>query len=196
MRATPAKLKRLLLTLQKPGSLILSCVMLRPKVHLRIYLSPNNKTISGIATAGSHLPGSASAQHKGDAVSCEYSGQSWEITVSVCSLLENLFIYLSLFKATTTSISNTRVTNNLCSLNHQKAKNVLFLFLPVWKGFFVRKLYGGTLGEGVQSTSFACWAIQRFSTGPAHPHDATELTASRPEPLCFPTSAPTKKVRR
>ncbi len=67
--------------------------------------------------------------------------------------------------------------------------------LPVWRGFFVRKLYEGTLGEGVQSTSFACSAIQRFSTDPAHPHDAAELTASGPAPLCSPASAPTEKVR-
>lgn len=59
----------------------------------------------------------------------------------------------------------------------------------------MKKLYGGTLGEGVQSTSFACSAIQRFSTDPARPHDAAELTASGPVPLCSPTSAPTERVR-
>lgn len=103
------------------------------KVEMLIILSPNNKTISGITTAWSHSPGSASTQHKGYAVSCEYSSQPWEITVSVCSLLENLFIYLSLFKATTTSLSNTRVTNNLCSLDQQKATCYQFGGASSWE---------------------------------------------------------------
>lgn len=59
----------------------------------------------------------------------------------------------------------------------------------------MRRLYEGTSGEGVQSTSFACSATQRFSKDPAHPRDATELTASAPVPLCSPTSAPAEQVR-
>lgn len=84
--------------------------------------------IDSITIAWCGSPGSSSAQHQGDAVSCEYSGQPGEITVSVCSLLKNLFIYLSLFNTTTTSITNTRVTKNICSVNQQKVKHVYFSF--------------------------------------------------------------------
>ncbi len=160
------------------------------KVEMLIILSPNNKTISGITTAWSHSPGSASTQHKGYAVSCEYSSQPWEITVSVCSLLENL----------------SYTSRCLRQQPHPYQTQGLLTIFVLW---IKRKLHvtsfggasswenstRGTLGEGVQSTSFACSAIQRFSTDPVHPHDAAELTASGPVPLCSPASAPTEKVR-
>lgn len=62
--------------------------------------------------------------------------------------------------------------------------------LPVWAGFFWRRLCADSAGGDDRNTSCACWAIPRCGKGEARPPYGAGSAASALAPPCSPASSP------